>query len=165
MTNLGFRLAMEPAASTSSRPRSATATCSRPRRGRLLAGRRAERARHLPRPGHHRRRAADGRAGRLVHRSGAARRPRCYGDDAAAAGAGLRARRRAGARRGPSHGRRHQRRRGDARGRGAVLLRCSGTEPLVRDGRGVRRRHRPVGGRPPRRRRADRWGVDGAVRT
>ena len=59
------------------------------RRGRLHDGRRAERSRHLPRPGDDRRRAAHRRAARRRREAlrTPARRPRRGGDDAAAAGA------------------------------------------------------------------------------
>ena len=65
MTNLGFRLAHgRRTASRSSRPRWATATCSRPSRtGGWSLGGRAVGPRDLPRPGHHRRRPADRRPG------------------------------------------------------------------------------------------------------
>ena len=70
------------------------------------------------------------------------------------------------ARRGRSHGRRHRRGRGDARVAGRVLVRPSGTEPLVRvmveafDDDTARSVADRLAGAV-----RDRWGVDGAVRT
>ena len=78
----------------------------------LLTGRRAVRRRRALRP--------------------SARRPRRGGDDPAPAGAGERAGRRRRCPTPPSARRRDRRRRGRARRRGRVLVRPSGTEPLVR---------------------------------
>ena len=68
----------------------------------------------------------------VVNRSGAARRARRRGDDAAAPGARQHPGRRAGRRRRRAGRRRDRRRRGQLAGNGRVLLRPSGTEPLLR---------------------------------
>ena len=136
MSNLGLEHALRRRASSSSAPRSATATSwRRCASNRLDARRRDLRPHHRARQDHHRRRHHLRAAGARRHEAdrqtavGAARRacqvPADHGQRARGASAWTRA--------SPSR----SRRRGGGRGRtgatsGRVVLRASGTEPVIR---------------------------------